>query len=260
MKVVTFEGQCLNGGHASITVTPHDCFKLFMHADSLPQEEIYLMPRNVCVENHCVSLVAKSRVRVVEHLFSALYGLGLFNVKIDVFGDEIPFFDGSCQHIVQVLNNLVCAQPSKTMCVPHSIEVHEDNAYICYTPADSEVLTIHMGLLHPYIEPQHLSISITRDSYINKIAPARTFVFTTDNDPRLKNIPPYGIGITDTKVYAAEPLRFADELVRHKILDVLGDLFILKKRLCGTLRCRNTSHRLNIRFVREILDKMDNHT
>jgi UDP-3-O-acyl-N-acetylglucosamine deacetylase len=73
------------------------------------------------------------------------------------------------------------------------------------------------------------------------------------NDPRLRDLPPYGFGITRDRVYAREPLRYPDEAVRHKILDLLGDLYVLQGRLSGRITARNTSHWLNIAFAKKTL-------
>jgi len=115
-----------------------------------------------------------------------------------------------------------------------------------------------MGLEHAYIGSQQITINLDPSTYRQEIAPARTFVYTDETDPRLQNLPPYGIGITENRIFAAEPLRFLDEPVRHKILDLCGDLFILQQRLCGTLRAYNTFHRLNHRFVSRVLEEMGN--
>ncbi|UCD05315.1 MAG: UDP-3-O-acyl-N-acetylglucosamine deacetylase, partial [candidate division WOR-3 bacterium] len=100
-------------------------------------------------------------------------------------------------------------------------------------------------------------LSVDRANYLREIAPARTFVFTDDNDHRLRKLPPYGMGITGNRVYSASPLRFPDEPVRHKLLDLLGDLYVLKGRLSGRINATNTSHRLNIEFASELLHHVE---
>jgi len=111
-------------------------------------------------------------------------------------------------------------------------------------------------LSHPYIGTQQYTVNLNRDTYRQEIAPARTFVYTDESDHRLQNLPPYGIGITEARIYSAEPLRFVDEPVRHKILDLLGDMFVLQRRLCGSIQAYNTYHILNARFVAEILGSL----
>jgi UDP-3-O-[3-hydroxymyristoyl] N-acetylglucosamine deacetylase len=111
-----------------------------------------------------------------------------------------------------------------------------------------------MELSHPYITTQKIVISINKKKYINEIAPARTFVFTNEDDSRLQNLPSYGIGVTKNRFYCATPLRFTNELVRHKILDLLGDLYVLQKKIEGKIIARNTSHCLNFAFVKKLMN------
>jgi UDP-3-O-acyl-N-acetylglucosamine deacetylase len=110
-----------------------------------------------------------------------------------------------------------------------------------------------MVLSHAYIGSQRIVCTLSPQFYTKEIAPARTFVFTNEDDPRLKNLPPYGIGITKNGIRAVTPLRFPDEPVRHKLLDLLGDLYVLKRNLYGRITGRNTSHRINLEFVRRLI-------
>jgi UDP-3-O-acyl-N-acetylglucosamine deacetylase len=114
-----------------------------------------------------------------------------------------------------------------------------------------------MTLRHEYIGEQNLALKIDAAEYIKEIATARTFVFTEEGDPRLQRIPAYGIGITGKNTYSASPLRFADEPVRHKILDLLGDLYVIRQPIYGLIKGVNTSHCLNLEFVRELRAAME---
>ncbi len=252
---VTIEGSCLSGRFGKLTVATSDRFGFYIHNDSGPPIKIPLHLNNVEVCNHLVSLGHKPRVNAVEHLFSALYGLNLFNVKIDIYGEEIPFFDGSSQKFVDVLGQLPEQKSSGAVRSNKKISVEDGSAFILYELSEEDTLVIEMELFHPYIRIQRLTLEINKEKYIREIAQARTFVFTDEDDPRLKNLPPYGIGITRNNIYSQEPLRFADEFVRHKMLDLLGDLYVLRKKLAGKITCRNTSHLLNLKFITKLLSK-----
>jgi UDP-3-O-[3-hydroxymyristoyl] N-acetylglucosamine deacetylase len=202
-----------------------------------------------------VAVGGQHRLHVVEHLFSALYGLNLFDVRIDVYGDEVPFFDGSSSDFVFAVNGLK-NQGYRAMRLGREISVRRGDSYIHYTPRETDDLTIEMSLTHQYIGNQRIVLEINPNSYEKEIAPARTFVFTDDNDPRLQQLPPYGIGITGSRMYAAAPLRFPDEPVRHKLLDLLGDMYVLKKKIYGKISGNNTSHELNFRFVHKLASAM----
>ncbi|MEO0161508.1 MAG: UDP-3-O-acyl-N-acetylglucosamine deacetylase [candidate division WOR-3 bacterium] len=246
MRKNSIEGMGLFGGRSRLEFSSGRRLKINMWNDN-SYVSIPLSLENIQVENH--TLVMGKNLMVVEHLLSALNGLGIFNIQIDVFGKEVPFFDGSSQEFVKILAHYPESPPPRLK-VNTKILVKGENSYILYEPMDGDVLFVEMELEHPYIGTQKLALTINRENYIKEIAPARTFVFTTESDPRLKKLPPYGIGITAQGIYAHEPLRFDDEPVRHKILDFLGDLYVLKRKLTGRIKAKNTSHALNLQFVK----------
>ncbi len=287
MKAV-LQGSCLSGGHSKVEVSTSDRFKLLHHADSRPPTRIRLAIDNIEVEHHLlpyapppsldiesrdemqrgedfdassverlrrgsfVSVGQKPSIHVVEHLFAALYGLNLFNVQIDVFGNELPFFDGSSREYTKKLKGMFTKEKPHGFSAGKKIVVSHESSYIMYEPLKKDILIIDMELFHPFIGKQQISLEINEKTFIEEIAPARTFVFTDESDPRLKDLPPYGIGVTKDNIYSTEPLRYKDELVRHKILDLLGDLYVLQKRLVGKISSRNTSHLLNLEFLKKV--------
>lgn len=272
---VEIKGDCLKGGYSRLEISRSNRFMLFIYEDSNPATNIPLHIDNLTVENHLVAIGQHPSVNIVEHLFSALYGLSLFDVRIEVFGDEIPFFDGSSLRFVESLQKIKIRDclPStfaevlgrndknsyffdglcKVLRLDKTIELREGESFIRYEPLKQDRLIIEMELSHPYIGTQRITLEINRENYKREIAPARTFVFTTEDDPRLKNLPPYGFGITENGIYSREPLRYPDEPVRHKVLDLLGDFYVLQKKVFGKIMCRNTSHLLNLKFVTEML-------
>jgi UDP-3-O-[3-hydroxymyristoyl] N-acetylglucosamine deacetylase len=135
--------------------------------------------------------------------------------------------------------------------------VKHGSGSLVYTPWGNDELHVEMSLTHTHIGRQKISLQIDAGSYENEIAAARTFVFTDEDDPRLRRIPDYGIGITERSTYSATPLRFADEPVRHKILDLLGDMYVLNSPIYGTIQGENTHHWLNLQFMRKLISAMD---
>ncbi len=297
---VEIKGNCLSGDYSRLEVSTSDRFRLLLHEDSQSPTSIPLDIDNIIVDKHLVSIGQEHRVNVVEHLFSALYGMNLFNVRIDVFSDEIPFFDGSSQDFVELLQDIFplslrsasggeaillfnanikdCPVPKTESVDSRGVNktrndekpyffrnrcnllrfnkkllVEQSESFILYEPLKKDKLLVEMELTHPFIETQRITLEVNKETYIKEIAPARTFAFVNEDDPRLKNLPAYGIGITKNNIYSKEPLRFQNELVRHKILDLLGDLYVLKKKLVGKIICKNTSHQLNLRFVRKLV-------
>jgi UDP-3-O-[3-hydroxymyristoyl] N-acetylglucosamine deacetylase len=249
----TFEGTCLSGEYGKVTVSPSNRLSFFFHRDSQAAVNIPLNSNTIIAHNHLVSLGTSPKIKIIEHLFSALYGLNLFTVKIDFWSNEIPFFDGSSEPFVTLLSSMESVNPIDHFMPQRAITLKSGNSFLRYEPAQNTHLTIDMQLSHPYITTQRIVIIVNKKNYIREIAPARTFVYTTDDDPRLKNLPPYGIGVTRESFYAATPLRFHDELVRHKILDLLGDLYVMKKRLVGKITAQNTSHCMNLKFVKKLI-------
>lgn len=244
------EGTGLNSTFCSLEIRPNNEFLFYLHENSHQPLKIPLDIEEIRVVNHSVSLGKAPSANVVEHLFSALYGLGLFCVRIDLYGNEMPFFDGSSKEFVRILRGFKETEAGPVLRLNKRLEVRHGSSFIRYEPTTDELFIIDMELSHPYIRTQRLISTIDRETYVNEIAAARTFVFTEDSDARLKNLPPYGIGITKTGIYAAEPLRFSDEPVRHKILDLLGDLYVLNRKIVGKITARNSSHLLNQRFIR----------
>lgn len=255
---LSISGFTLHQTFARVRFVPSRNPGLYLHENSSQPLRLSFQPGMLKVRNHAVSLGASRAVNVVEHLFSALYGLRIFNLRIDVYGNELPFFDGSSRPFIIPLaqaKKRAPAQPLRPIHVPDGFAVRRGDSFIRYEPVRTprDELIIDMTLKHPYIKKQRIALEITPRSYRAEIAPARTFAFTTEDDPRLKELPPYGIGITRRNIYSASPLRFPDEPVRHKVLDLLGDMFVLQKMIGGKITAQNTSHRLNLRFVKTLL-------
>jgi UDP-3-O-acyl-N-acetylglucosamine deacetylase len=252
MNKVRFTGRCLSGIDSVVEVRAGEEFSVYLHQDSTMPAKIRYDLYSIHVNNHSVTIGERTQLHVVEHLFSALFGLDLFHVRIDAYGDEVPFFDGSSQDFVSALTDVDCDH-EQSIRFSRRIDVAEENGSISYLPLDKDELIVEMSLAHPHIGVQKIALNIDRETYRREVASARTFVFTDEHDHRLRKLPPYGMGITRSGVYSASPLRFPDEPVRHKLLDLLGDLYVMKRRLSGRIIAVNTSHQLNFKFVSELL-------
>ncbi len=251
MNKAKLEGRCLGGGKSIVEVTAGEQFGLYVHHNSATPVNISYGIDNIFVRNHSVTIGDRTYLHVVEHLFSALFGMHIYDVRIDVYGEEIPFFDGSSQKFVNALDGFENGHVPRVRSAER-IEVAEGNSHITYLPMDTDDLIVEMSLIHPHIGTQRIILKTDVGTYRSEIAPARTFVFTDENDPRLQRLPPYGIGITEGRMYSATPLRFPDEPVRHKLLDLLGDLYVLRRPFSGKIIGVNTSHQLNVQFARQL--------
>jgi UDP-3-O-acyl N-acetylglucosamine deacetylase len=204
-------------------------------------------------------------VKTIEHLMSALHGYGITNLLVKMQG-EIPILDGSAGEFCQLLDSAgIAEQPERIVELridrPHVIGEPESGKFLRIEPADR--FEVHYTLVYP--EPvgrqEYHYIHRNAERYREEIAPARTFGFVKEihtleqmglaNGGRLHNCILIGEqGIINP------PLRFADELVRHKILDLIGDLYLLGRPLRGKVTACRTGHGDNIALVRAIREGM----
>jgi UDP-3-O-[3-hydroxymyristoyl] N-acetylglucosamine deacetylase len=191
-------------------------------------------------------------VWVIEHLLSALYGLEIDNIVVESPTGELPFFDGSALRFCNVLRVAIIEQTVKpiSIVISDKIEICSRNTFIMAQPAPT--LNIDISMNNKVVGSQRYSSTVNVDTYSGQLAPARTFAMLKAGDPRLRRLPPYGIAVTSSGIYAREPLRFGDELVRHKVLDLLGHIAVLGGRLRARISGHNISHHLNHRLVRAI--------
>jgi UDP-3-O-acyl-N-acetylglucosamine deacetylase len=250
---VTIAGTALSGFAARLDLTRSKRLRINLANDGRRPRPVALKVKNIRVENHLVNLGYSHPVRVVEHLFSALYGMDFFTVQIDLFRNELPFFDGSSLAFAYALTKLGSPPAAPRKHPVRSLRVRYGRSFLEYRPEPAGRLVVDMTLRHAFIGTQRYKLAITPDAYKKEIAPARTFIFTDEHDPRLRLLPPYGFALTRRGYFSSAPPRFSDEAVRHKILDLLGDLYVLGSRLCGTITGFNTSHILNYKLVHKIL-------
>lgn len=200
-------------------------------------------------------------ITTVEHLLAALFGCGVDNVIVDVSGPEIPICDGSALAYVQAILRTGLEQQNEFrsfLSVVSSAAYHDGDAYLEVRPADELIVTYSIEFDHPSIGYQHKSWKYSVEKFIREIAPARTFGFLKDAE----KLQAQGLGLggslenavifDDTGVINSEGLRFTDECVRHKILDFLGDILLLGKRVLGHFRIHKGGHSLHHRFLKKL--------
>ena len=194
----------------------------------------------------------EARVFTVEHLLSALYVLGVDNCAVEMSAPEAPVGDGSALPFVRLIEAAGTVElpvPRQVFRVAEPVGITEKNRSITVLPYDGLKITFTSTNPHPLLGVQHAEYEITPEIFTREIAPARTIGFM-DEVAMLKE---KGLGLggnlENTLVYDAQtnlnPVRFPDELVRHKILDVLGDLALLGCRLRGHVVAVQSGHSLN---------------
>ena len=202
-------------------------------------------------------------VHTVEHVLSALYGLGIDNCIIELDSDEPPEpRDGSIRSYIEVLENAgietIEGKLRKIIQIKKPISVEAFGASLTAVPYDGLKISFTIDYDNPVLGTQYLSIDITPETFRKDIAPARTFCLYKDvKHLQEKNLIKGGtlenaVVVGDDGILNDEPLRFPDEFVRHKILDFIGDLSLLGARLQGHIISFKSGHASNVKFVRKI--------
>jgi len=215
---------------------------------------------------NCTSLVdGNCVVRTIEHLLAVLFILGVDSLDIELDGGEIPIFDGSALPLSRAilesgLRNLPERRRAIRIIKPYTLR--EGQASLTFSPDEEFRLTYIIDFSHPAIGRQAFSVAMTRESFLNDIAPARTFGFLKDV-PELwrKGLARGGTlenaVVLDEERVVSGPLRFPDEFVRHKVLDLLGDLALLGHPLFGHFQAERAGHRLHLEAVRFLVEHPD---
>lgn len=213
-----------------------------------------------------------AKVHTVEHLMSACAGLGIDNLYVDITAEEVPILDGSAASFVFLLQSAgieVQNAPRRFIRMSKPIEVHEGQGastkWARLEPFHGYKLKFEIEFDHPAVDStgQRVEFDMSVNHYARDIARARTFGFTRDVEMMRANGLALGGGLDnaivmdDYKVLNAGGLRYDDEFVKHKILDAMGDLYILGKPLLAAYSAFRSGHALNNKLLRELLARSD---
>ena len=257
-KPVTLEGLGLHSGKpARITIAPAPAnsgitFRINGHDEPVPAA-----PESV-VNSHYATTVGRngSRVQTVEHLMAAAAGLGLDNLFVDVDGPEIPAADGSAKPFVTLLTHAGRTEqsaPRRPVVIPYPIRVGGGSRWIQILPSDVFQISYTLDNDHPAIGIQALTCTPTERMFIEDFAPARTYGFLKDLGSLRKQGLARGASLENAigvgKRGVLNGLRYRDEFVRHKVLDLIGDLALLGRPIVGHVVARNAGHALNFDLV-----------
>jgi UDP-3-O-[3-hydroxymyristoyl] N-acetylglucosamine deacetylase len=212
--------------------------------------------------------VGSAKVFTVEHLMSACAGLGLDNLYVDITAEEVPILDGSASSFVFLLQSAgieLQPAPKRFVRLLQPVEVREGEGasakWARLSPYEGYKLSFEIDFDHPAVDStgQRVEFDMGTGSYVRDIARARTFGFTKDVEMMRANGLALGGGLDnaivmdDYKVLNTEGLRYNDEFVKHKILDAMGDLFLLGKPLLAAYSAFRSGHALNNKLLRELL-------
>ena len=216
--------------------------------------------------NHATGLSRDTvRVETVEHLLAAFMSLGVDNAVVELNSSEVPIMDGSAApfiYLIQEAGIKSLQAPRQYLKVLRPISVSRGNKRIALYPSDHFKVTYSIAFDHPVLRHQARTIRLTEETFVEEIAPARTFGFLEEVEMMRQQGLALGgslenaIVIGDTGVLN-NALRFDDEFVRHKILDVIGDMALLGHPLIGHLVAHRGGHALHAEFAARVLEERD---
>ena len=226
-------------------------------------------PKNVGETMLSTTLVKDGvKVSTVEHLLSALAGLGIDNAVVDVSAAEVPIMDGSAGPFVFLLQSAGVVEqdmPKHYIRIKKQIRVEDGDKWAAFEPFDGFKVTFSIDFDHPAF-PEHLKTSVmdfSSTTFVKEVSRARTFGFMKDieflreNNLALGGSLDNAIVVDDDKVLNEDGLRYADEFVKHKILDAIGDLYLLGHSLIGEYKGFKSGHALNNKLLLSLLDNPD---
>ena len=248
---------------------PADTGIVFRRVD-LPQPVDIAISALAVTDTRLASTVScgSAKVFTVEHLMSACAGLGIDNLFIDITAEEVPILDGSAASFVFLLQSAgieLQKAPKKFVRLLAPVEVREgegaNTKWARLVPYNGYKLSFEIDFDHPAVDStgQRVEFDMGTGSYVRDIARARTFGFTKDVEMMRANGLALGGGLDnaivmdDYKVLNTEGLRYNDEFVKHKILDAMGDLYLLGKPLLAAYSAFRSGHALNNKLLRELL-------
>jgi UDP-3-O-[3-hydroxymyristoyl] N-acetylglucosamine deacetylase len=209
-----------------------------------------------------------ARISTVEHLMSALAGLGIDNLHVDVAGPEIPIMDGSAGPFVFLLQSAGIVEqsaPKRYLRIKSTVEARQDDKWARFEPHHGFMLDFTIDFPHPVFgsENRHVAIDFAEHSYIKEVSRARTFGFMQDVEAlraaglilggNLQN----AIVLDETRILNSDGLRYDNEFAKHKVLDAIGDLYLLGHPLIGKYTAYKSGHGLNNALSRALLSRPD---
>jgi len=242
---------------------------VFRRTDLKPTQEIRALAENVGETTLSTTLMqGQVKVDTVEHLMSAMAGLGIDNAIVEISAEEVPIMDGSAGPFVFLIQSAGLQEqnaPKQFVRILREVSVRDGNRCATFLPFEGFKVGFEIEFKHPAFESQTQSASVdfSSTSFVKEVSRARTFGFMRDIEHlRSRNLALGGslenaIVVDDTSVLNEDGLRYKDEFVKHKILDAIGDLYLLGKSLIGEFRGFKSGHGLNNRLLRSLLAQPD---
>ncbi|MBN3860007.1 MAG: UDP-3-O-acyl-N-acetylglucosamine deacetylase [Neisseriaceae bacterium] len=276
-KAVTITGVGLHSGErVKLSLIPAEVDKgiMFRRVD-LKEDQNRIIKLNPYLINDTrlsSTIVTSDGIRIgtIEHLMSAFCALGIDNVLVELNAPEIPIMDGSSLSFIHVIKEAGVIEQKKEkvfLKIKKSISIDEGDKKVEIIPHDGFIVSLTIEFDHPVFNRsnQTFQIDFSHASYIDEIARARTFGFMQEIElMRTHNL---GLGgnlnnaivIDDESILNPEGLRYPDEFVRHKVLDAIGDLYVIGHQIIGHFQGYKSGHAINNSLLRKILESDDNY-
>jgi len=242
---------------------------IFRRVDLDEPVEIPATPENVGDTTLSTTLIKDGvRISTVEHLLSAMAGLGIDNAYIDLNAAEVPIMDGSAGPFVFLIQSAGIEEqkaPKRFIRIKRKIRLEDGDKWVQFEPFDGFKVAFSIDFDHPAFNQgkQHAEIDFSTTSFVKEVSRARTFGFMNQIETlRSKNLALGGtldnaIVMDDYRVLNEDGLRYADEFVKHKILDSIGDLYLLGHSLIGAFSGHKSGHELNNKLLCALLAEED---
>ncbi len=256
------------GGKVFMTLRPAapNTGIVFRRTDLSPPVDLYACLDNVGDTRLSTTLTSGNvRVSTVEHLLSAMAGLGIDNAYVDLSAPEVPIMDGSAGPFVFLLQSAGIEEQSavkRFICIKKPVKVSEGDKWASFEPFDGFKVGFSIEFKHPVIS-RHTSIAeidFSTTSFVKEVSRARTFGFMRDIEMLRENNLALGgsldnaVVLDDYRVLNEDGLRYEDEFVKHKILDAIGDLYLLGRGLIGAYRAHKSGHELNNKLLCSLME------
>jgi len=256
------------GKKVLVTLRPAGVDKgiIFRRVDLDPIVEIPARAENVGDTSLSTSLLRDGvRISTVEHLLSAFAGLGIDNAYVDLSSAEVPIMDGSAGPFVFLLQSAGFQEqnsPKRFIRIKKRIEVSDGDKWARFEPFSGFKVSFAIEFDHPFFQQssKHAEIDFSTTSFVKEVSRARTFGFMREVEwLRSRNLALGGsldnaVVVDDYRVLNEDGLRYEDEFVKHKILDAIGDLYLLGHSLIGAFHGHKSGHELNNQLLRKLLN------
>lgn len=271
-KSITAAGIGLHSGdkvQLALNPAPVDTGIVFRRVDLAPVVEIPALAGYVGDTMLSTSLVADGeRVSTVEHLLSAMAGMGIDNAYVDVSAPEVPIMDGSAGPFVLLIQSAGIEEqeaPKRFLRVKREVTVEDEDKVASFLPFDGFQVSFAIDFDQPALRDRtaHAQVLFSTASFVSELSQARTFGFVDEIEHlRSRGLALGGsvdnaIVVDESRILNRDGLRFEDEFVRHKIVDAIGDLYLLGSALIGEFRAYKSGHTLNNAAIRALLAQPD---